>query len=260
MIGDAQQQRSACKPQHRGAAKTGLLAVALVLVLHGGLSAVAAPRLSDHAADKSAQMMVELAAPEAGRSEEDAFQNICRTLQMNPATAQFSPGSIIVDQETLLSAKQAKTSDDRRLEGPQFLLNLPEGSKMRAEITGERVLICPLAKGVQIRALRGMVRLIDSRDVIRATAQVAGNGTLNLDAFNGNEITLVTTAKSSQGSVVPVRVLLDTDTGRVEEDRHGVTRFTVFTSSGEPDVDAVKVKMQWVYDMFELQKKFRTQE
>lgn len=235
----------------------GALAMAVTPADEDGKSTEAVHQLVDAAAMQSAgqyQRALELYALAADRQA--SVPAALRAMQATIPMPQAEGPSWITMQETIVSATNA-TIEGNTIEAQKFLLNLPEGSDLRAIIEGDRVTRRNVEGGVEVVVENGIVKLVDTQGVVRSVARpVTATGdpaTLQLRVtIESDEVVLQTTAERA-GEPLPVRVELDLTTGippREEQPPHGAVRYWLrLPESGE---DGVRLKMQWIYDVTQI--------
>jgi beta-lactamase regulating signal transducer with metallopeptidase domain len=253
-----------------GFAFAGLVATSAA---HTLLTAAAGPgpALSTELPVANPRMSAEVRAPADGRSDAQVYERLMgdrRTFQ--PAVQRrdgswgffvteppaYPPGTWLTDQETVLSA------DDARIDGDTLLarhirLSLPEGSKLRAVFEGESVTFEPGPKDRnRILVTGGTVRIVDEHGVTRVRASapsdrdditLALTSTLEAGEFNF-ELT-------ANGGSIPVLVTFDPGTGVPEGESqppHGAIRWKLRTPEDAPG--ACQLKMQWIYDLSQLRR------
>ena len=168
-----------------------------------------------------------------------------------------SPGTWLTDQETVLSANGARSVQDG-IEAVDAILNLPEGSSLKAVFTSDRMITERLPDRTRLTLYGGQVRVVDVNGVVRVSVRAGQprdqNALLRLDAsFEAGEVVLRVQAFASDGLYVPLKIKLDTDGGPSqagEQPYHGAVRWKTLPpdESGKP----LRLKMQFVYDIHEL--------
>ena len=137
-------------------------------------------------------------------------------------------------------------------------LNLPEGSKLRAEITGTKLNLKPEIDCTKFEIPNGRIKIISEDGVVRAIGrppESVQDGTLKLTvAVQNDEVNFLVSSQSKDGKAVLTEVDFDTETGRPKgevQPPHKAVRYQLLApdSVGDP----VRVKMQWIYDVKKLE-------
>lgn len=166
-----------------------------------------------------------------------------------------------VEQETLLSADryyevvERFSSEERRstarLELSDLILNLPEGSALRAEFEGRRVVLSENEGATDITVHAGAVRVFDAAGLARAIIRPKSERAplrLRAEMVHG-EVSFTVSAEGDREERLVVELDL-TPAPATEVDKKGAVemRYQVL----KPDVDTenapLRVKMQWVID------------
>ena len=154
-----------------------------------------------------------------------------------------------------MSAWHAR-QDRNTLEADEILLNLPEGSWLRAVFTGARVSIEPTAEGARITVREGEVRIIDTGGVTRIVGRGTGETLDFTTSVENGEIVFRMRSRAAGGRGVPVRVELDLETGIPENEAqppHGAIRWNLLIPD-DPGEKPTRLKMQWIYNLDELRR------
>ena len=188
-----------------------------------------------------------------GREDQAVFHKWSAFMRARDADylRNLAPGAWMTDQETALSAERA-TMQGATLSADEALLNLPEGSGLKAELRGKRVVVESDAGTTNLTLHDGEARILDRTGVARFVAQAGVGAELRLSVSLSNG-EVVIAARASDG---PVRVQLDVDTGvphAEEQPPHGAIRWKLLTPD-EPGAGLYRVKMQWIYDMYALRR------
>ena len=176
----------------------------------------------------------------------------------------FDEGSWITDQETIVSAHDARTWDSV-LEADEVVFNLPEGSNLRAILEGESISLQMEGAMTRMVIPRGEIRLVDATGVARSVASAvdsysAMEADLLLEVSVENDEIVFRTRAEADGEPIPVRVVLDLTTGIPEDEEqppHGAIRYWLRSPQGEDD--PIRLKMQWIYDLSRLQDEVETE-
>jgi hypothetical protein len=261
MIGLAQRRIGAL---HRrlviGAAAAGAAALAGA---HGLVSTALAPGGDGDAIvmriPSGGGMRAEILAPAEGREPAAILEKGIAMFAMQGLPADFSqPGAWMTDQETLVAAEHPRFTAGRAdartpsiLAAEAILLNLPEGSGMRAVFAGERVVVEP-GDETTITVHGGDVRLVDETGVVRVTGKAGQGETLRLSVrIDAGEVAFV-----MRGSGSAVTATIDDRTGVPEGEAqppHGAVRWWI-GAPAEGEDEPFRMKMQWIYDLHEVQK------
>ena len=158
----------------------------------------------------------------------------------------------LTDQETIASAWKA-TVERNIVTAQQLNLSLPEGSKLKAVIWGDRVTITRDEAKSQIAAANGRIELIDADGVRRVTLRAAAPAT-NLALTASIENGEVAFVASSPDKNATLRLDFDRTTGVPENEEqppHGAVRYDIQPAKDDED-KPTRLKMQWIYDVSKL--------
>ncbi len=205
--------------------------------------------------------LAEAESERAGRSPVELLQRHADVLTRHGMPA---PGVWVTDQETLVSAEQpsmlpvAEGEKFAALDAQEVIFNLPEGSGMRAEFTGENIEITDAEDRTTVVVTNGRVKLFDSNGVERADASPDGGAELlvvDVRSVNGEGVLRLQTRRLKPDPDCPqrpVQVKCNLVTGEPAEEEqppHGAVRFAFENSeAGEP----ARMKIRWHYDMQRL--------
>jgi hypothetical protein len=206
--------------------------------------------------------VIRIQAPPEGREDETVYRRLTglrvgggqlERLRALGYLEQESSGWV-TDQETVVSARKARLRGTT-LEAREVLLSLPEGSRLTALLEGQQVLLDSRVDGSAIRLVGGALRILDEGGVTRVSVPGDGASVLEIEVKTENgETCMALRGVDGSGKESRVRVILDPDTGRPEdEDRppHKAVRWALLTPD-DSDEDPVRLKMQWIYDLGEL--------
>lgn len=206
----------------------------------------------------------EIHALPQGREPATVLRSYSMILQGHPEGVQFGEGSWLTDQETIVSAHDARTWDSI-LEADEVVFNLPEGSNLRAILEGESISLQMEGAMTRMVIPRGEIRLVDATGVARSVASAvdsysAMEADLLLEVSVENDEIVFRTRAEADGEPIPVRVVLDLTTGIPEDEEqppHGAIRYWLRSPQGEDD--PIRLKMQWIYDLSRLQDEVETE-
>ncbi len=187
------------------------------------------------------------------------------------------------EQETLLSAENAVIKENT-VTSVSLVVNLPEGSRLKATISGESLKTFPSQKMLTLNVRAGELRVTDeegvARVVVRAAGKVEREGELHLEqaiennqlviryktdpvpavsetnlilmiTTENNEVVIRVLGKTTDSSQANVQATLDSKTGVPEGEKNppaGAVRYQLLPA--DPAKDAtVRYKIQWVHDM-----------
>lgn len=172
----------------------------------------------------------------------------------------FETGGSITNMETLVSVEKPNYLLGDAMDAAEVRFNLPEGSGLRAEFSGEKVEIQPEKECVQVTITNGKLELIDAGGVVRATASPDG-GAEQLVAecrVESGEVTMVLRTQRIEPSPEyphpPVQVRMNVDTGAPADEGdppHGAIRYEILPSP-QDQPQPVRMKMKWRYDLKRL--------
>jgi beta-lactamase regulating signal transducer with metallopeptidase domain len=173
--------------------------------------------------------------------------------------------SWVTNMETLVSA-QPNYVLENAMDAQEVNFALPEGSRMRAEFSGEEVRIEVLdgqpadAPASRVVVTHGKVELIDEGGVTRATASADGGAEqLVVDIRqDADEWILTIRAQRVQPDAdypnPPVQVVMNADTGAPateEQPPHGAVRYEILPAPAD-DTSPERMKMKWHYQLRRL--------
>jgi beta-lactamase regulating signal transducer with metallopeptidase domain len=169
--------------------------------------------------------------------------------------AMFRPGEHFTDQETLLSCERAR-HNGHSLSARSLIVNLPEGSKLRAHISGAAVIMETADQTTLVTVDSGTLRVFDALDVERVVVQAATpTGRLHLEtSMAGDEVSFQATATDAHGKPVDVQASFDPDTKTHHESDdppQGANRYELLTPD-DPEEGRYRLKMQWIYEFHKL--------
>ncbi len=177
-----------------------------------------------------------------------------------PGRDMFQDGMSTTNMETIVSASQANYLIADRLEAAEILFNLPEGSGLRAELSGKNVEIKRGDKATTMMVTDGKIELIDAGGVIRAWASPDGGAEQLIVECREDfgEVVMKLTTRRIQDSPAypnpPVQVVMNIDTGAPPDEGdppHGAIRYEI--QKGEDGgLPIVRLKMKWRYEMKRL--------
>lgn len=199
--------------------------------------------------DRSTPRRAVISAQEKGRTAEALW----RQWQSEPNFLLQRPNSVTVT-ETLVSANSARHIGTA-VDAQQIDFNLPEGSGIRAEFTGDKVEVSESDTGTTVEVTRGRVELIDAGGVIRAWASPDGGAEVLVAKVSeqAGERTLKLTArrlvpKSGEEPEI-VQCAVNPDTGAPDDETqspHGAIRYDMPEKIGSPQF---RLRMSWRYDV-----------
>ena len=159
-----------------------------------------------------------------------------------------APGSWITDQETVLSATNAK-SNPQAFEADDASLSLPEGSSLKAVLDSDRIVTERFSDRTRYTLHGGEVRIVDAKGTVRVRVWV-DDAILRLDAtVENDEVNFHVRGLGVDGHYLPVRIHVNPDSSNGDLS-HGAVRWKVLQpdESGKP----FRLKMQFVYDQHKL--------
>lgn len=225
-----------------------ILLQAGVVVTQARIAAAAGLAPSDdksQSAKDNDRLTTEIRARKEGRSANDMYEHLSKTFQMMNLPVKGR----ITNQETLLHATGAKVSEDI-IVAKEIHINLPEGSNLRAKLSGKTIAIDPSGEDTMIQITNGELQVYGPDNKLRFETG-KGNGETSIEIKIHEEVSI--SLKSKSGS--EVTVFADLKSGIPENDDeppHGAVRFAELTPDREND--PYRIKMQWIYDMDELKK------
>ena len=195
------------------------------------------------------EMSAEIRAPRDGRSPQDMLQHF----RMGFAHAGITKTpDRIVNNETVVSTRTGCVDGDT-ITASAFYLNLPEGSEMKARLSGRNLLIQPgEMTGFEIE--QGAIEIFGPDGVRRFKAEAVSGRLIASASIQSSEVVFELSAETDQGRSSDVRVKLDLETGIKTFDGdppHGHVSYSLQQPGGDSD-DPIRVKMHWVYDMEQL--------
>lgn len=228
-------------------------AAILSLLAATGLLACAAAPAHGGAARGGDRSIIEVRAPEGERDLAGIMQ-VASVYQERTATLSLEFSGTLVEQETIASGHGDKTPDGA-FATQELNLSLPEGSNLRATVSGEGITMKPEPKGTLLTLSRGEVKIYDRHGVLRVTvttAEADATMLLRMNDDNGEHNFVARASRGGENARVVIRC--DTKTGRAEGEKEtppGEFRFYTLEPDGG---DAPwRLKMQWCHDLSKIQ-------
>lgn len=190
---------------------------------------------------------------------------INRFRELYMRTPQPGHGNWVTDEESLVSSERPNyiLGDQQTplgMDAMEVVFNLPEGSDIRAEFSGDNVTMEPAGDVTTVTLRNGRIKLIDISGVCRADASADGGADLLIAECKraGEEYTMrLRTGWSGpdKGSgPTPVQVKFDLAAGaRKDEEQppHRAVRYRLKYDANVPG-GPMAIKMQWLYDLKRL--------
>ncbi len=162
------------------------------------------------------------------------------------------PISLGAGQETVLYAKNGRT-DGTHVVADEFLLNLPEGSKLKAIVDAENMSIKPRKTDTQLVLTNGQIKIVGHDGTVRFKLRTKAKRLVVSTYESSDEVILRVTSADKQPRKLFVEMDLATITPKETVTPFRTTQFALQRNklgSNEP----VRVKMKTEYDMRLLKK------
>ncbi len=204
---------------------------------------------AEHRRAKSRKRVkTEIRARKEGRSATSLYSHLTQAFQLHG----MSPGSWITNQETVVHARDAEWQAGT-LMAKDVYVNLPEGSELRAELTARDLVVDPSGDHPMIYADGASVTVFDEQGQARFRSDPEMND-LIVEITIAEEVTIRLRRKQPDGKDLPVRLVVDLTSGIPEQEDqppHNTVRYAVLESEGN---DPFRIKMQWIYNLAQLEK------
>ena len=189
-----------------------------------------------------------LKARAEGRSPADMYNHLSPLFAPDGIRA----GHQVTNQETILTFQKGEVKQNV-VQAKDIFINLPEGSQLRAVLSGDDVVVDPSGDATKVRVTEGALTVYGPNEVVRLRT-ANDNPALVIEATLEEEVSI--RLRSKGGNNHMVTILTDLESGIPQDEGqppHNAVRYKMFDADPEGE-KPVRLKMQWIYDMQKLKK------